>query len=132
MDNARDEIRLLQDTHLYDPFVRTVISFDGAYQMRTGKTGCGFGRYWFAAAISISTAKVITYGIASNSCKLCAEYESQKRTDAISPEAYEALTLKHFPVCTAKYSDYSSGKLDSTISPSIVRQALDRGIVFLE
>ena len=43
MDNARDEIRLLQDTHLDDPFVRTVISFDGAYQMRTGKTGC---RLW--------------------------------------------------------------------------------------
>ena len=44
--------------------------------MRTGKSGRGFSRYCFAAAISISTAKMITYGIASNSCKLCVEYES--------------------------------------------------------
>ena len=44
MDTARDEIRLLQGTPLDDPFVRTVISFDGAYQMRTGKSGGCFSR----------------------------------------------------------------------------------------
>ena len=73
MDNARNEIRLLQGSPLEDPFVRAVVSFDGTYQMRTGKSGGGFSRYCFAAAICISTAKVIAYGIASNSCKLCVE-----------------------------------------------------------
>ena len=130
MDCARDEIRLLQNTPLDEQYVRTVISFDGAYQMRTGKSGGGFSRYCFAAAISVSTAKVITYGIASNSCKLCVEYQSRKRTGAISSDDYDALALKHEPVCTAKYSDYASVQLESAIAPSIVCQALDRGVVF--
>ena len=38
MYNARDEIRFLHDSPLDDPFVSTVISFDGPYQMRTGKS----------------------------------------------------------------------------------------------
>ena len=120
MDNARNEIRLLQGSPLEDPLVRAVVSFDGPYQMRTGKSGGGFSRYCFAAAICISTAKVIAYGIASNPCKLC----------VVSPEDYKALVLKHAPVCTAKYSDYASVQLESAVAPSIISQALDRGVVF--
>ena len=51
IDNARDEIRLLQGSPLDDPFVLAVISFDGGYQIRTGKSGGGFSRYCFAAAL---------------------------------------------------------------------------------
>ena len=102
MDDSRDEIRLLQGSPHDEPFVRAVISFDGAYQMRTGRSGGGFSRYCFAAAICINTAKVIAYGIASNYFKLCVEYKSRKRTNAISPEDYKTLALKHAPVCTAK------------------------------
>ena len=54
MDTARDEIRLLQDTPLDDPFVRTVISFDGAYQKRTGKSGGGFSRTALLPPLSLA------------------------------------------------------------------------------
>ena len=64
MENARDELRTVLHTDPSSQHVTTIGTFDGAYQQRTGKSGGGFSRYCFAAAIIAQTGKIIAYDIA--------------------------------------------------------------------
>ena len=130
MDQARDELRAYHETALSEPYVKTIVSFDGAYQMRSGKSGGGFSRYCFGAAISVHTAKVVSYGIACNSCKQCNEHRNMRRNGSISEEEYHIWEAIHKPRCTANYSEYASVQLESALAPVVVGDALDRGIIF--
>ena len=76
MKNAVKEFRSHSECHFDGNYVLTIASYDDSYQQRSGKSGGGVSRYCFAAAISTSIGKVLSYDIASNSCKLCKEYEN--------------------------------------------------------
>ena len=65
-------------------YLRTMVSYDGAYQQRSGKSGGGFSRYCFAAAISVQTGTVLSYDVACNSCKICSENANQYRCESIT------------------------------------------------
>ena len=130
MERARDELFAFHQTDPMNPYVETVASFDGAYQMRSGKMGGGFSRFCFGAAISVNLAKVVAYGIACNSFRLCTEYQNKKRGQTITEEHFLAWKSSHEPLCTAIYSQYASVQLESALAPVVVSQALDRGIVF--
>ena len=130
MHNAVRELRLLQRLRNNEEYLKTIVSYDGAYQQRSGKSGGGFSRYCFAAAISVHTGKVISYGIACNSCSQCSEYSNMSRAQKISMENYEEWKLQHQPVCPAKYSQFASVQLESALAPTVVRSALNIGVVF--
>ena len=55
MDRARDELRALRQLDSATRYVTAVGTFDGAYLQRSGKSGGGFSRYCFAAAIIADT-----------------------------------------------------------------------------
>ena len=131
MDKARDELRTFHNTDPTKAYVETVVSFDGAYQMRSGKKGGGFSRYCFGAAISVHTAKVVAYGIACNSCSKCTEKRNANRAGTLSEEAYLEWKSIHEPICTAQYTQYASVQLESVLAPAVVTKALERGVVFL-
>ena len=65
MDKERDELRAVRQLDPSTKYVTAVWTFDGAYQQRSGKSGGGFSRYCFAAAIIAETGKVVSYGVAS-------------------------------------------------------------------
>ena len=46
--------------------VHGVVSYDGAYQIRSKISGGGYIPYCFAAAISVETGKVQAYDVACN------------------------------------------------------------------
>ena len=62
-----------------DEFLNVPVSYDGAYQKRTGKGGGGFARYCFASAISIETGKVLSFEVACNGCRYCVEKQQALR-----------------------------------------------------
>ena len=130
MENARNDLIAIHQPEQSDANVSTVASFDGAYQMRSGKSGGGFSRFCFGAAISVDIAKVVAYRIACNFCSLCTQYQNKKRTQLITEEEFSEWRATHAPLCTARYSQYASVQLESALAPTVVSQALDRGIVF--
>ena len=130
MENAVRELRMIQKVRDNQEYLKTIVSYDGAYQQRSGKSGGAFSRYCFAAAISVHTGKVISYGIASNSCNQCSEYSNRSREQKISLQDYEEWKLIHQPVCPAKYSQFASVQLESALAPAVVRSALNIGVVF--
>ena len=91
-DRVRYELRIYHNTDPANPNVETVVSFDGAYQMRSVKMGGGFIRYCFGAAISVHTATVVSYGIASNSCKFCIQKLNAYQSGTTSDEEYQDWT----------------------------------------
>ena len=129
MDRAISELRTIQQIS-NSQYLRTMVSYDGAYQQRSGKSGGGFSRYCFGAAISVETGKVLSYGVACNSCRICSNYANQYRSEAISYEELQEKKELHAPHCAAKYSAYASVQLESALAPSVVRSALSRGIIF--
>ena len=89
MDRAKIELEVLginQTTNC----VHAVASYDGAYQMRTGKSGGGFSRYCFAFAISVDTGKVLAYDVSCNSCVACHTHENKRRNNEIAEEEFHA------------------------------------------
>ena len=132
MQNAVRELRMIQRVRDNQEYLKTIVSYDGAHQQRSGNSGGGFSRYCFAAAISVHTGKVISYGIACNSCNQCSEYSNRYREQKISQEDYEEWKLIHQPVCPAKYSQFASVQLESALAPAVVRSALNIGVVFQE
>ena len=124
------ELRLLYNTPSNSKNITTVGTFDGAYQQRSGKSGGGFSRYCFAAAIIAETGKVVSYGVACNSCAFCTETNNQLRDSIITTEQHEERIAIHASVCPAEYADYSSVHLESAIAPKVISDALERGIVF--
>ena len=130
MDRERGELRGFHETALPESYLKTIVSIDGAYQMRSGKSGGGFPRYCNGAAISVHTAKVVSYGIASDSCKLCTQYLNKRRDGNISEENYYLWYSSRKPRCTANYSQYASVQLESALAPVVVGEALNRGIIW--
>ena len=62
-NRAFEELRRLHNTP-GEEFLEIAVSYDGAYQKREGRSGGGFARYCFSAAIPVQTGKVLTYEIA--------------------------------------------------------------------
>ena len=54
--------------------VHCVAFYDGANQLRSGKSGGDFSRYRFSFAIFIVFGKVLSYEVACNSCPRCNEF----------------------------------------------------------
>ena len=130
MKLAVEELRVLHNTPSSSQFVTTVGTFDGAYQQRSGKSGGGFSRYCFAAAIIAVSGKVLPYGVACNSCAYCVELNNRLRDSLITLEQYEVQLAIHEPSCCAEYSEYSSVHLESAIAHKVISDALECGIVF--
>ena len=110
--------------------VHAVVSYDGAYQIRSKKGGGGYSPYCFASAISVDTGKVVAYDVACNSCRTCNKNARKLRENEMSEEEHHNWYLKHQSSCPAKYSEYASIHLESLLAPLVVRQAHDRGIIF--
>ena len=127
---ARDQLRALQNVDTNCSHVTTVGTFDGAYQQRSGKSGGGFSRYCFAAAIIAQTGKVISYGLACNSCAVCNRISNRLLSKVITEEECEQQMLIHKPNCPAEYKGLSSVHLESAIAPKVISDALERGVIF--
>ena len=110
--------------------VHGVVSFDGAYQIRSKKGGGGYSPYCFAAAISVDTGMVVAYDVACNNCRQCNMYSSKFRENEITEDEHHNWYIEHESTCPAKYSEYASVHLESLLAPLVVRQAYDRGIIF--
>ena len=130
MKEAVSELRTFLNIRSSD-HLKILASYDGAYQQRSGKSGGGFSRYCFAAAISVQSGKVLAYDIACNSCKICSELGNLYRDEVIRIEEFETRKLTHAPNCPAKFSSYASVQLESALAPTVVRSALSRGVIFL-
>ena len=128
MLNARDQIRSIMNIDATCEFVSTVGTFDGAYQQRSGKSGGGFSRYCFAAAIIAQTGKVISYYIGCNSCAMCTRINNRYLCQSITQEEFDIQKELHKPVCPAEYSDLSSVHLESAIAPKVISDALERAL----
>ena len=130
MDMAVHQLRALHLVDSTSQYVELIGTFDGAYQQRSGKSEGGFSRYCFASAISAETGKVLSYGVACNSCPHCNTIDNKLRDSLITPEEHETKMSLHKPECSAEYSDYSSVQLESAIAPKVIRDALERGVLF--
>ena len=110
--------------------VHAVVSYDGAYQIRSKKGGGGYSPYCFASAISVDTGNVVAYDVACNNCRICNTYASKLRDNEITEEEHHDWYITHHSNCPAKYSEYASVHLESLLAPLVVRQAYDRGVIF--
>ena len=130
MDRARMELESIYKLVSLNNRVHCVASYDGAYQLRSGKSGGGFSRYCFSSAISVNSGKVLSYDVACNSCPSCNEFELKLNKKQISESDYRVWVENHKSICPAQYSEFASVQLESALAPVIVRQAYDRGIIF--
>ena len=130
MERARDSLKTLLDIDSSVTQFKAIASYDGSYQQRGGKAGGGHSRYCFAAAISTDNKRVLSYGIACNSCSLCTEYGNRLRDGKILSSDYKVWLEKHKLTCPAEFSHLSSVQLESAIAPQVVQQALERGVIF--
>ena len=130
MITAKDQLIALLGTNPETNCVHAIASYDGAYQMRSGKYGGGFSRYCFASAISVDTSKVLSYEVACNSCRTCTEYNNKLRKELITLEEYDIWKKSHKTTCPALYSDLASVHLESAVAPIVVKQAFERGVIF--
>ena len=121
MINARDQIRSIQNADKTTEYVTTVGTFDGAYQQRSGKSGSGFSRSCFAAAITAETGKVISYEVGCNSCAVCTRINDRYLSNSIKKEQCEI---------QKEDSKLSSVHLKSAIGPKVIAGALERGVIF--
>ena len=87
-----------------EEFLKTTVSYDGAYQQRPTKFGGGYAHYCFAAVISVETGKVLKYDIACNSCRLCVEKQQALRDKRISPEMFNLWLGEHRESCQAEWT----------------------------
>ena len=110
--------------------VHAVISYNGAYQIRSKKGGGGYSPYCFASAISVDTGKVVAYDVACNNCRSCSIYANKLRENEITGEEHHDWYISHQSNCPAKYSEYTSVHLESLLAPLVARQAYDRGVIF--
>ena len=130
MVNARDQLRSILNTDPSLNHVPTVGTFDGAFQQRSGKSGGGFSRYCFAAAIIAQTGKVISYDIGCNSCAVCSRINNRYHTQSLTLDDFNNQKAIHKHVCPAEYSELSSVHLESAIAPKVISDALERGVIF--
>ena len=130
MDKARDELRAIRQLDPSTKYVTAVGTFNGAYQQRSRKSGGGFSRYCFAAAIIAETGKVVSYGVAFNTCSLCNILGNRLKREQISIEEFDSRMVEYKVTCPAEYSDLVSVHLESAIAPRVITETLDRGVLF--
>ena len=110
--------------------VHEIGSFDGTYQKRSNRGAGGHSRYCFGSVISMSLGKILAYDVACNSCPKCTQYANQLEEHKIEQLEYDELVDSHWSTCPAKFSEYASVSLESELAPTILDQALERGIIF--
>ena len=71
MDRARIEIESIYKLVSSNNRIHCVASYDGAYQLRSRKSGGGLSRYCFSSAISVDSGKVLSYDVACNISHCC-------------------------------------------------------------
>ena len=130
MTMAVNQLRAIHSVDASCRYVEVVGTFDGAYEQHSGKSGGGFFRYCFAAAIAAETGKVLAYGVACNSCAFCSALDNKLRDSEIDSEVYATRMAVHKPLCSAEYSEFSSVQLESAIAPKVIGNALARGVIF--
>ena len=86
MMRAVADLRVARNTIPRSKYVTAVGTSDGAYQQRSGKPGEEFSRYCFAAAVLAETGKVVSYGVACNSCATCTLLDNMLLSNEISKE----------------------------------------------
>ena len=105
------------------------VSYDGAYQKRSGKGGGGFARYCFAPAISIET--VLSFEVACNGCRYCIEKQEALRDKRLSRENYCLWLVEHEKTCQAKeYDNVKSVALESKLAPVVFRKSIDQKLLY--
>ena len=130
MDRARIELASIYKLVSSNNHIHCVASYDGAYQLRSGKSGGGFSRYCFSSAISVDSGKVLSYDVACNSCPGCNEFQLKLNKKQISESDYRVWVENHKSICPAQYSEFASVQLESALAPVVVKQAYDRCIIF--
>ena len=130
MDRARIELESICKLVSSNNHIHCVASYDGAYQLRSGKSGGGFSRYCLSSAISVDSGKVLSYDVACNSCPGCNEFELKLNKNQISESDYRIWVENDNSICPAQFSEFASVQLESALAPVVVRQAYDRGIIF--
>ena len=128
----RAALELRKKHHTSDSeFLEVTVSYDGAYQKRGGKSGCGFFRYCVACAISVETGKVLNYEIACNSCKKCIEKQQALKEKRLDLAEYKIWKETHESSCQAKeYGKYSSVALESKLAPVIFRKSIEQKLIY--
>ena len=104
MDRAKMELESIYKLVSLNNRVHCVASYDGAYQLRSGKSGGGFSRYCFSSAISVNSGKVLSYDVACNSCPGCNEFELKLNKKQISESDYRIWVENHKSICPSQYS----------------------------
>ena len=112
-------------------YVEVIGTFDGEYQQRSGKSGEGFSRYCFAAAISAETGKVLSYGVACNSCAYCKAMDQCTGEDRSPVQGYDSNRLAGM-LSTSRFAvrsvlTFTTGVSDNT---KFIGNALERGVIF--
>ena len=65
-----------------------------------------------------------------NICPGCNEFELKLNKKQISESDYRVWVENHKSICPTKYSEFASVQLESMLTPVLVKQAYDRGIIF--
>ena len=99
MDRARIELESIHKLVSSNNRIHCITSYDGAYQLRSGKSGGGFSRYCFFSAISVDSGKVLSYDVVCNSCPGCNEFELRLNKKQISESNYRVLMENHKSIC---------------------------------
>ena len=123
----------LRDIHgkSSEEILQVPVSYDGAYQKRTGKGGGGFARYCFTSAISIETGEVLSFEIACNGCKYCVEKQEALKDKRLSIENYRLWLDEHEKTCQAKeYGHVNSVALESKLAPVVFRKSINQKLLY--
>ena len=108
MVRAKMELESIYKLVFSNNNIHYVASYDGAYQLRSGKSGGGFSRYCFSSAISVDSGKALSYDVASNSCPGCNEFELKLNKKQISESNYRVWVENHKSICPAQYTEFAS------------------------
>ena len=112
-----------------DDIVHITGSYDGAYQKRCSRMGGGFSRYCFVSLIEIKTGRVVAYQVVCNSCPECTVLRHHFTGGILSAEEHRDKFELHLNICPANYRDFSSVSLEYEVSPEIMTQGYERGVI---
>ena len=129
MDRARIELESIYKLVSSNNHIHCIASYDGAYQIISGKFGGGFSRICFSSAIYVDSGKVLSYDVARNSCPGCNEFQLKLNKKQISESDYRIWVENHKSICPAQFYEFASVQLESAMAPVLVKKAYDRGII---
>ena len=126
-----NQLRGIHSVDSASQYLEVISTFDGAYQQRSGKSGEGFSRYCFAAAISAETGKILSYGVACNSCAFCKAMDQCTGEDRSPVQGYNSIRLAGM-LSTSRFAvrsmrTFTTGVSDTT---KFIGNAMERGVIF--